>query len=147
MSARGTILVVEDDKGLRIVLDRILRRSDFDVHVAADAIAGIQLAERAPDLAFDLAILNVVLPPPGSAAVLAALRRVMRPLRVLVISGYDEASVRRSGLIAAFGGQPQYRFLEKPFELAMLLASVEELLASREEVIEVATGEWSVSDP
>lgn len=142
MAVTSSILLVEDDAGVRMVLDRMLRRSGYHVTVAVNAVQAMELAEAARSTGmFDLAILNVVLPPPGSTAVVEVLRRVMQPLRVLVISGYDEPSVQRSGLIGALAREPRCQFLQKPFELALLLESVEKLLDSDSDVLEIAAAE------
>ena len=138
----SNILLVEDDASVRLVLDRILRRSGYDVTVAVDAVQAMELAEATrSNGSFDLAILNVMLPPPGSTAVVEVLRQVMQPLRVLVISGYDEPSVLRSGLIDALTREARYQFLQKPFELTLLLDSVEKLLDSDSDVLEIAVAE------
>lgn len=143
MRTPGSILLVEDDAAVRRVLERRLRREGYDVVVAPSAeqaIAAVEYA-KAP---ICLALLDVVLPPPGSTAVLEALRPVMSPLRVLIISGFDEASVRRSSLFSALEHEPHFRFLEKPFELVTLIAYIEDLLRRDEPAVEIATGEWRI---
>lgn len=143
MRPPGSILLVEDDAAVRTVLERRLLREGYDVLVAStaeQAIAAVEFA-RAP---ICLALLDVVLPAPGSVAVLEALRPVMSPLRVLIISGFDEASVRRSNLFAALEHEPHLRFLEKPFEMATLIDHIEDLLRRGEAAVEIATGEWRI---
>lgn len=143
MIAPPTLFLVDDDPAILAVLDRYFRRAGYRVLVAPSADSAIDIIERSRSR-LDLAILDVVLPAPGSPAVLEALRATMRPLRVLLISAYDEASIRRSSLVTSLEKEPRFRIVEKPFPLADLLDCVEELLASDDEVIEVATGEWRV---
>lgn len=142
---RRRLLVVDDDAAVRTILERSLASHGFDVQLAASADDAIRIV-KSTRVPLDLVILDVVLPAPGSTAVLEELKGLMHPLRVLVISGYDEASVRRSSLIAGLEHEPRYRLLEKPFETAALLDEVDRLLEASEAVIEVVSGEWPVPD-
>ncbi|HEX7019905.1 MAG TPA: response regulator [Gemmatimonadaceae bacterium] len=142
---RARILLVEDDLAVGKVLARQLEGDRHTVLRAASATEAIHFIEYSRE-AFDLAIVDAVLPAPGSTAVAEALRDAMPTLRVLVISALDENVVRRSSLVTTLEHEPRLRFLGKPFSLATFSACVAELLAHPDEIIEIATGEWQARD-
>lgn len=143
MPDRRRVLLVEDHSAARAMLERALLADGFDVITAVDAEEALEIVGVAGSH-IALAVVDAVLPTPGSAAVLEALRRSMRPLRVLVVSGWGESAIRASGFLSSVEHKSGYRFLSKPFSLAALSSCVEELLAGEDDTIDVVTGEWTV---
>ncbi|HEX2559214.1 response regulator [Phenylobacterium sp.] len=71
-SVRGnTILVVDDEKAIRELLERFLRREGYQVATAADGRAGLEMAQRLRPAAV---ILDVMMPRMDGWAVLSALK-------------------------------------------------------------------------
>ena len=58
-TAPGTILVIDDEEVMRDVLDALLSREGYDVRLASDGHAGLELARS---MAFDTAIVDVMMP-------------------------------------------------------------------------------------
>ncbi|MGA9421510.1 MAG: response regulator transcription factor [Rhodanobacteraceae bacterium] len=120
------LLLVEDSERLRKTLERGLHRAGFTVDAAAD---GIQACGFLASFAYDLVILDLMLPRLDGAGVLRALPvRDHRP-RVLVLSARDQVADRVQALDA---GADDY--LVKPFSFDELLARLHALSRRPEQV-------------
>ena len=122
-----TILVVDDEKTLRDMLEYNLVREGFRVLVAADGSEALRLAfDEQPDLI----ILDVMLPGMSGFDVVRAVRRQLT-VPVLMLSAREEEIDKVVGLEL---GADDY--LTKPFSLRELLARVRAMLR-RAEMIHV----------
>ena len=123
------ILIVEDETNLAKGIQFNFEIEGYDVSVAADGAEALQqlTAKVPPAEAFDLVILDVMLPGMDGYAVAERLREAgdFTPILMLTAKGRPEDVVR--GLE---GGADDY--LPKPFELPVLLARVKGLLRRRE---------------
>ena len=54
------ILVIDDDLAIRVLLQAVLKRMKFEVELAEDGAAGLEVLER--DSAFDLILLDLMMP-------------------------------------------------------------------------------------
>jgi signal transduction histidine kinase len=117
-----TILLVEDDPGVRAFATAAFVRAGYHVLVAGDPAVAIELA-RAHEGSIHLLVTDVVMPGAGGRALADELHRSRPPLRVLYMSGYAEQSILQRGVIA--GG---VHFLAKPLELRSLLRKVRAVL-------------------
>jgi DNA-binding response OmpR family regulator len=117
---RRRILVVEDEAALRLALSDRLASEGYEVAEAADGDEGFA---RARDEAFDLLLLDVMLPGRGGFDVLRDLRQAGVATPVLMLTARGEVLDRVLGLKL---GADDY--LVKPFETMELLARVEALL-------------------
>ena len=121
-TARGTVLVVDDESAIRRVVRRIVERMGFDVLEAVDGDDAIDALER-HESRLALVVLDVTMPGRSGAEVLRRLRRLRPTLPVIVASGYDAADALR--------GEPEdarLRFLQKPFAARALEQMAAELL-------------------
>src|SRR5947209_7857254 len=116
MGIATRVLVVEDERGIVDFVRRGLEAEGFSVHTARDGIAGERLALNG---AFDLVVLDLMLPGRGGMDILATLRRERPALPVIVLTARGEIEDRVAGLDA---GAVDY--LSKPFSLAELVARV-----------------------
>jgi len=116
-----TILLVEDQQGIREVVQEFLRRRGYSVLCAADGDEAIQIAD---DHAHPIHLLltDVVMPNMGGAELVHRLARTRPQTKVLFISGNpDQASLNeRLGTTAVV--------LQKPFQLDSLLREVRSVL-------------------
>ncbi|KUM43898.1 hybrid sensor histidine kinase/response regulator [Pseudomonas sp. EpS/L25] len=120
-----TVLVVDDERLVRMLVDEGLREHGFTTLQATDGAAALQVLESAIEL--DLLITDVGLPGDLSGCQLATLARARRPaLEILLITGYAEAQL--PGESAALAG---VEVLAKPFTLGRLLAQIDLLLSRR----------------
>jgi two-component system cell cycle sensor histidine kinase/response regulator CckA len=112
----ATILVVEDETGIRELIRKILQRERYRVLEAASAEEGLTLAQGQ---SIDLLITDVMLPGIRGPELARRMQQAAPKLKTLFISGYTgEEQVPAGG-----------RFLAKPFTLAALLGKVREALA------------------
>ena len=117
-----TILVVEDDEGVRDVAVGFLRRLGYRVLEAADASDALAQLERAPDI--DLLFSDVVLRGDINGPSLARQAIARRPaLRVVFTSGYARSAVPwREGL------DPKVELLSKPYRIGQLARTLRRTL-------------------
>lgn len=119
------LLLVEDSERLRATLEHGLRSAGFAVDTASD---GMQALAFLGQYAFDLVVLDLMLPRLDGIEVLKAMpANGLRP-RVLVLSARDEVSDRIEALNA---GADDY--LVKPFSFDELLARLHALLRRPQE--------------
>ncbi|TYO88829.1 response regulator [Oceanicella actignis] len=113
------LLVVDDDERIRALLRRYLARSGFYVTGARDAAHARRLLEG---LAFDLLIVDVMMPGEDGLSLVASLRpRIATPVLLLTARGAAQDRIR--GLEA---GADDY--LAKPFEPRELLLRIHAIL-------------------
>jgi two-component system response regulator MprA len=116
----GRILVVDDDRRLRDMLRRALETAGFEVDLAED---GGRALATISQRAFDLVVLDVLMPGVGGLGVARRLRERGDPTPILMLTARDGVPDRVAGLDA---GADDY--LVKPFALDELLARVRALL-------------------
>lgn len=123
-AARGNevVLIVEDEAGVRRLINRVLVEQGYRVLTASDGAEALQLSTSYAGH-IDLLVTDVVMPELGGGALVEAMRRQRPDLRVLYMSGYTDDEVVRHGIEVA--RQP---FLVKPFSSADLARKVREVL-------------------
>lgn len=125
---RHTVLLVEDDDGVRQLTRRVLEQFGFGALEARNGAEALELLD-AGSPRIDAVVSDVVMPGMSGRELVGRLRLRRPELPVLFLSGYagDEVSdeVR---------GQPHQAFLQKPFSPDALAAALEELLAEGETV-------------
>lgn len=117
-----TILLAEDEEGVRKLTLRYLTKYGYNVLVAVNTIEAEQIA-LAHAGAIDLLLTDVVMPN-GSGPRLAEQMRTHFPqIRVLYMSGYTDDTVIRHGLL-----HDEVSFIQKPFGSLDLARKVRETL-------------------
>ena len=114
------ILVIDDDRRIRGLLQSYLAENGFRVSVAPTAAVA---RDKMRGLAFDLLILDVMMPGESGTALAQSLRSAKERIPILMLSALTEIEDRISGLMA---GSDDY--LPKPFEPRELLLRVQNLL-------------------
>lgn len=122
MRARKNILIVEDEKHLATGLKYNLEAEGYRVTLVDDGPTAIRLIE-ADHFAFDLMILDLMLPGMSGYAVCQTIRDSNINLPILILSARSLPEDRARGFDC---GANQY--LNKPFDLDELLARVKNLL-------------------
>ena len=119
----SAILVVDDQKGLRDILRKVLAEAGHDVAEAEDGVAALALFRAG---AFDLVITDIIMPEKEGIEIITTMRQERPSLRILAMSGGGRAHVMDFLAIAKKAGADA--ILEKPFRKAELLDRVAELL-------------------
>jgi two-component system, OmpR family, response regulator MprA len=115
-----TILVVDDDAGLRKALRRVLVSQGFEVEVAE---GGAEALDRLRESSYDLVVLDVMMPGKDGIAVCERLRADKDDMPILMLTARDAVRDRVAGLEA---GADDY--LVKPFANEEFVARVRALL-------------------
>lgn len=127
---RSTVLVVEDEPAIRILLCDLLESAGLDVEEAADADGALELVEslEADQTWCRVLVTDVNLGRGLDGVALAAeARRSVPGLQVLYVTGTPERVLK--GRTAP---RPQERVLSKPFHTVELVDTVRGLVASSE---------------
>ena len=124
LTGQGTILLVEDEEGLRALNARGLVSRGYTVLEAGNGIEAIEVLEKQPG-GVDLVVSDVVMPEMDGPTLLKELRRRDPNVKIIFVSGYAEDTFAKS---MPEGEPPE--FLAKPFTLKQLVAAVKKTMAS-----------------
>lgn len=116
------VLLVDDEEMVRRVCARVLRRAEMTVVEAEHGAEALSLFHATPD-AFDVVLLDLVMPVMDGEQTFLALRKLKPGLPVLLMSGYSRAE-----LVSRAVGQGSCGFLAKPFTSRELVDAVREVL-------------------
>ena len=119
----ATILVIDDEPGIRQTLASILKDEKYRVFTAEDAIVGLDILNKEK---IDLVMLDVLLPGLGGLEALERMRQKWPDKEVVMISGHANIDMAvRAVKKGAFD------FLEKPLSLEKILTVCRNALAIR----------------
>lgn len=118
------LLIVEDEKRLAVSLAKGLTAEGYAVDVVHDGLEGLH---RAGEGAYDLVILDIMLPGLNGYRVCAALRAAGHDVPILMLTAKDGEYDEAEGLDT---GADDY--LTKPFSYVVLVARVKALLRRRQ---------------
>jgi CheY-like chemotaxis protein len=116
-----TVLVVEDEDGLRRLAKRLLQRQGYNVLIAADADEALRLFEENPSI--DVLLTDVVMPGTSGPELTRALAERRPGLKVVYMSGYTENAIVHHGVL-----KPGVAFIHKPFTSDTLSRKIREVL-------------------
>src|SRR6201994_5176329 len=121
----STILVADDDRAIRMVLNQALGRLGHDVRMTGNAAT---LWRWVADGDGDLVITDVIMPDENGLDLIPRIKRIRPDLRIIVMSA-------QSTLMTAVKATQRGAFecLPKPFDLKELLAVVGRALAQQPE--------------
>jgi two-component system, cell cycle sensor histidine kinase and response regulator CckA len=123
LTGTGTILLVEDEDGLRALNARGLASRGYTVLEAGNGVEAIEVMQS-KGAEVDLIVSDVVMPEMDGPTMLKELRRSRPDLKIIFVSGYAEEAFQN----LPQGGQ--FAFLAKPFTLKQLVAQVKETMTS-----------------
>ncbi len=119
----GTILVVEDDDSVRGFAMRVLQQAGYRVIAASGGVAALAAAR---EQTIDLLLTDVIMPTMSGREVADRLGAIVPGLHVLFVSGHDESTIVRRGVL-----EPNIRYLAKPFTAEALVGAVDAVLDGR----------------
>ena len=119
-----TVLLVEDDDGVRALSRHVLQSCGYTVLEARDGTEAVRIAGQHRER-IDLLLTDVVMPRMSGREVAERLAGRHSGLKVLFLSGYTDDAVVRHGIQEA-----EVAFLQKPFSLASLAVKVRDVLDS-----------------
>ncbi len=122
LTGQGTILLVEDEEGLRSLNARGLRSRGYSVIEASNGIEAMEALDE-KNGAVDLVVSDVVMPEMDGPTLLKEMRGRNPDLKIIFVSGYAEDAFEKS-----LPENQQFAFLPKPFTLSQLVAAVKETM-------------------
>jgi len=123
----GTVLVVDDEPTVRMLITDILDELGFNAIEADDSTSGLRLLQS--DIHIDLLVTDVGLPGGMNGRQMADAGRVNRPdLKVLFITGYAENAAVGHGQLA-----PGMAVMTKPFPMDAMAARIRSMIEAGKE--------------
>lgn len=117
-----TVLLVEDEVGVRALTRHVLAGCGYTVIEAANGEEALRIAAKHPT-PFHLLVTDVVMPGMGGRELVEHLRTRHPNTKVLYLSGYTDDAVVTHGVLRA-----EVHFLQKPFSTFALAHKVREVL-------------------
>ncbi len=118
-----TVLLVEDEEGVRTLLRLVLQRLGYNVLDARHGGEALLICERYKDL-IHIMVTDVIMPQMSGRELSERLRPLRPEMKVLFMSGYTDDAVVRHGMLDA-----RTPFLQKPISPDALAQKVREVLA------------------
>ena len=106
------VLVIDDEEGIRNLLDTLLSRKGYDVVLADGGRKGLELFRRERP---DVVVLDLKMPEMDGMTVLAQIRNADQKLPVIILTGAGTPETERQ--VYALG---VHEFVEKEFSLHRL---------------------------
>jgi two-component system cell cycle sensor histidine kinase/response regulator CckA len=123
LTGHGTVLLVEDEEGLRALNARGLASRGYTVLTASNGIEALEELEK-NEGKVDLVVSDVVMPEMDGPTLLREMRKKNPNLKMIFVSGYAEDAFQKN---LPPGGQ--FAFLPKPFTLKQLVEQVKQTLS------------------
>jgi CheY-like chemotaxis protein len=121
-SAGGTVLIVDDEEGIRTMAARVLEQAGYRILTAADGRAAVEVFRANADKIVCV-LLDLMLPHTTGDVIFRQIRRIKLDTCVILMSGYDEQE-----MTSRFAGQGPAGFLQKPFSPDQLRDTLRRLL-------------------
>ncbi len=125
LTGRETLLLVEDEDGVRDVAERSLAARGYTVIAADCGEAALEALEDMAPAVPDLVISDVMMPEMDGPTLVRTIRQTHPTMKVIFMSGYAEGTIREE-----LGDTEHINFLSKPFELKELAEKIKNVLAS-----------------
>jgi DNA-binding NtrC family response regulator len=123
LASGATVLVVEDEEGLRIPVSTLLRKQGMRVIEAGDGSAAIEALKNDAD-AIDAILLDFTLPDMPANDIIAAASRIRPDMKILLTSAYSSRDAAEALAATQVKG-----FIRKPYQIRELSLALHELLA------------------
>ncbi len=122
LTGSETVLIVEDQAGVRAMARRALERAGYQVLEAGDGVEAVEVCRNNADT-LDIVLTDVVMPRMGGGELVGRLRELYPDVRVLYMSGYAEQVIAQHGVV-----DPAAPIIEKPFGVRDLQRKVRQVL-------------------
>jgi len=123
MSEKKSILIIDDEAGLRDLMTRLFQDAGYVTASAPDGAAGLRMAREG---SYDLVVLDMSLPKMSGLEVLAGIKEDLPDLAVIMVTAYGSTQTAIEALRLG-----AYDFIAKPFDLDELQLTAERALEQR----------------
>jgi DNA-binding NtrC family response regulator len=117
-----SVLIVDDEEGYLMLLDRYLTKDGFQVKTASNSNQALNLVDQET---FDVAILDINMSPVDGITLLAELKRRSPSTRVIMATAYPTPDVRNKCMRRGASG-----FLTKPLDLNAVKTTAQSFIPS-----------------
>jgi len=124
LSGSATVLLVEDEDGVRMSGKRVLTSRGYTVHEAASGVDALDIFKQL-DGKVDVVVSDVVMPEMDGPTLLRELRKIQPDIKFIFVSGYAEDAFAKN-----LPEDAKFDFLPKPFSLKQLATVVKDMLES-----------------
>lgn len=115
---KGTILAIDDEDAVRLILDAILTQLGYTVLLASSGSEAVELFRNNKE-SIDLVILDMIMPKMNGTETFTKLRELSAEVKVLICSGFcndgEIAKLKKQGIIG---------FIRKPFTIEQISAVI-----------------------
>jgi len=124
-SGSGTILVVEDEEGVRKMINVMLQQHGYKVITVATPLEAIELF-RNDSFNLDLVLSDVIMPGMSGREMMQVIDSVRNGVKVLFMSGYTSDIISQKGIL-----ENKVNFIQKPFNTSILNETIKKVLAQQ----------------
>jgi CheY-like chemotaxis protein len=121
----GTVLVADDEEGVRSLVGNVLQEAGYTVEMTKDGAEAVERLRALGDQV-RLILLDLTMPILGGAEAAMELRRIQPDIPIVAMSGYGDIEVMQR-----FSEAGVDDFLPKPFTPDQVAAKVRDVLAPR----------------
>lgn len=117
----GTVLLVEDDLDVRLIMSRIFTEEGFNTIEAVDGLGALVMLDKVRPRDLRAVVTDVIMPKMSGVELAKKIREKYESVKIIFISGYpdnDEEILRFANSI----------FIQKPFTGEMLMCKIREFL-------------------
>ncbi len=118
-----TILIVDDQKGVRRLLEELFKKEGWNVHIAAD---GLEAIDRVQEVDPDIVLMDMKMPNMNGLESSSQILQLCPDMKIVMMTAYGEMDVVKKALEAGV-----LRCITKPFDILRLRDLVVELVMDR----------------
>jgi CheY-like chemotaxis protein len=122
-SVQSSILVIDDDETIRVLLRTILEREGYRVVDAPDGDKGLRQYQESPT---DVVITDLIMPGKEGIETIRDLRKKFPHVKIIAVSGGGR--IGPESYLKMAKGVGALRTLSKPFDRMVLLKTVQEVM-------------------
>lgn len=118
-----TVLIIEDDHNILLMIKRMLEPFGFDIKLASNGQEGLDLFQK---LDVDLVITDIIMPEKEGLEIIREMRRARPDLKIIAMSGGGKLSADNYLETAKIFGAAS--IMEKPFTRKQIVSAVQDIL-------------------
>lgn len=118
----ATVLIVDDEENIRVIIQKQLESLGYKVIIAADGKEAVAIVEEKKD-EIDLVLLDLIMPNMAGREAFHEIKKIKPDIKVVLVSGFSQngkaSEILREGALG---------FIQKPFKLYELSKIINETL-------------------
>jgi len=119
------VLVVDDEEQIQKVLEKILKRKDYQVKTAGNGVSALKAMKRER---FDIVLLDIMMPELDGIETLRKIKIQSPKTIVMMITAYGSVATAREAMQLG-----AYDYITKPFDIDFIYEMIEESLKDEDE--------------